>query len=201
MPSDRWIKRPFAAVQLPLGDDTILVVAEIASAAVKFNRGMSRDFIWYTFVPAIATLLLLGALLGFVDWKFLQKIDFAKLWPYRFALLEGLWATVFLTGLSVFIGLIAGTALAVGMQVQSRPLRAILSAYVEIFRNTPLVLQLFWIHFALPGFTGISTSPWQTGLIAMSLQSSAYLADAPTWMQCLLRSGAPSSDPIEAFNA
>ena len=144
---------------------------------MKFNRGMSRDFIWYTFVPAIATLLLLGALLGFVDWKFLQKIDFAKLWPYRFALLEGLWATVFLTGLSVFIGLIAGTALAVGMQVQSRPLRAILSAYVEIFRNTPLVLQLFWIHFALPGFTGISTSPWHTGLIAMSLQSSAYLAD------------------------
>jgi polar amino acid transport system permease protein len=141
------------------------------------DRGFSNEFIWYTLVPTAVTVLLLGTLFSFVDWKFLQKIDFAKLWIYRFALLEGLGSTVLLTGLSIFIGLISGTALAVGIQSSFKPLRWLLSGYVEVFRNTPLVLQLFWIHFAVPSITGISTTPFQTGLIAMSLQSSAYLAD------------------------
>jgi His/Glu/Gln/Arg/opine family amino acid ABC transporter permease subunit len=144
---------------------------------LRRDCGSSNELIWYTVVPAIVTVLILGTLFGLVDWKFLQKIDFTKLWVYRFAFLQGLGVTILLTGLSVFIGLIAGTALAVGMQSSSKPLRWFLSGYVEVFRNTPLVLQLFWIHFAVPSFTGISTTPFQTGLIAMSLQSSAYLAD------------------------
>jgi polar amino acid transport system permease protein len=63
------------------------------------------------------------------------------------------------------------------MQVRLRPVRWLIGAYLEIFRNTPLVLQLFWIHFALPKLTGISTTPFQSGFIVMALQSSAYLAD------------------------
>jgi len=53
----------------------------------------------------------------------------------------------------------------------------VIAGYIEIFRNTPLVLQLFWIHFAIPKATGISTTPFQSGVIAIALQSSAYLAD------------------------
>lgn len=141
------------------------------------RRGFTSDVIWYTLVPAAVTLLILGTLFSLVDWRFLEKVDFAKLWIYRFALLEGVSATLLLTGSSILIGLISGTALAVGMQAPFPPLRWLISGYVEVFRNTPLVLQLFWIHFAVPSFTGISTTPFQTGLIAMSLQSSAYLAD------------------------
>jgi polar amino acid transport system permease protein len=146
-------------------------------AQANSGRGSRRDFIWYTLVPTAAALLIVGTLFSLVDWAFLAKIDFAALWIYRYALLQGLGATLLLTGLSICIGLILGTGLAVGMQAPVAPLRWLCSGYVEVFRNTPLVLQLFWIHFAVPSFTGISTTPFQTGLIAMTLQSSAYLAD------------------------
>ena len=46
-----------------------------------------------------------------------------------------------------------------------------------MLRDTPLVVALFWIHFALPVATGISTTAFESGFIAMALQSSAYLAD------------------------
>src|SRR6188508_3153614 len=97
------------------------------------NRRDSRsEFIWYSLVPTTITLLILGTLISLVDWKFIEKVDFAKLWIYRFALLEGLSATLLLTALSIFIGLISGTALAVGMQVPFKPLRWLLSGYVEV---------------------------------------------------------------------
>lgn len=135
------------------------------------------DVLWFTVLPTTAALAIVAGVVGLVDWKFIRTVDFSTLWIYRFALLEGLGFTLLLTGLSVLMGLVAGTALAAGLQAPIGPLKWLISGYIEIFRNTPLVLQLFWIHFAVPGFTGVSTTPFQTGLIAMTLQSSAYLAD------------------------
>src|SRR5690606_36082533 len=58
-----------------------------------------------------------------------------------------------------------------------RPIRWAVFWYVEIWRNTPLLVQLFWVHFALPQITGISTPTYVSGVIAMSLQASAYLTE------------------------
>ncbi len=55
--------------------------------------------------------------------------------------------------------------------------RWLILVYVEVWRNTPLIVQLFWIHFGLPLLTGISTTAFASGFLALALQSSAYLAD------------------------
>lgn len=112
-----------------------------------------------------------------INWDFVEGLDFASLWIYREAFLQGLIKTVALTGIAVSLGLVFGTLLAAGSQQPFAPLRWLIVAYVEVFRNTPLVLQLFWIHFGVPQFTGISTTPFQSGFLAVTLQSSAYLAD------------------------
>ena len=57
------------------------------------------------------------------------------------------------------------------------PLRWLIVAYVELWRNTPLIVQLFWVHFGLPVITGVSTTALESGFLALTLQSSAYLAD------------------------
>jgi polar amino acid transport system permease protein len=141
------------------------------------NRASLRERFWLSWAPSGVAVLVVLWLVLHVKWAFVAGLDFASLWPYRFALAEGVLNTLLLTFLSVALGILAGTALAIGMQVAPRPLRWVIAAYLEIFRNTPLILQLFWIHFALPKLTGISTTPFQSGVIAMTLQSSAYLAD------------------------
>jgi His/Glu/Gln/Arg/opine family amino acid ABC transporter permease subunit len=70
-----------------------------------------------------------------------------------------------------------GLGLACLMYFPFSPLRWMIRAYLELVRDTPLLVMLFWIHFALPSVTGITTTAFQSGFIAMAFQSSAYLAD------------------------
>jgi His/Glu/Gln/Arg/opine family amino acid ABC transporter permease subunit len=82
-----------------------------------------------------------------------------------------------ITFFSLLLGLALGFAFACLLYVPFAPLRWLIESYIEILRDIPLVVALFWIHFALPFATGISTDAFQSGFIAMALQSSAYLAD------------------------
>ncbi len=134
-------------------------------------------FLLTTVVPTVAGVALIVWILSLVNWSFVGTLDFAVLYKYRFALLQGLANTLLITFLAVAFGLVFGFFLAACQYVPIAPLRWLISAYIEVLRNTPIVVQLFWIHFALPELTGFSTSALQSGCIAMSLQSSAYLAD------------------------
>jgi len=144
------------------------------------RRGGARfglSFLASSVLPALLATAILAWLAHLVNWSFVQTLDFGALLKYRQALLQGLVGTLVITGVSVTLGFAIGVTLAIGLQAPLRPLRWAINAYIELLRNTPLVVQLFWIHFALPVVTGISTSAFQSGFIAMSLQSSAYLAD------------------------
>jgi polar amino acid transport system permease protein len=140
-------------------------------------RRRGEDLFWYTFLPTAIAVGLLWLVASQIKWSFVETLDFAALWKFRLALWQGTLNTLILTGVSVALGTVGGTLLAVGLQLRFRPLSWLIASYVEIFRNTPLLLQLFWIHFALPQLTGISTTPFQSGFIAVTLQSTAYLAD------------------------
>ena len=85
--------------------------------------------------------------------------------------------TLALTAITVVIGYVSGITLAILYQIPFKPLRWMITVHVEIWRNTPLLVQLFWVHFALPVITGVSTSVFVSGVIAMSLQASAYLTE------------------------
>jgi His/Glu/Gln/Arg/opine family amino acid ABC transporter permease subunit len=90
-----------------------------------------------------------------------------------------------------------GTAVALGRTSEFKPLRFVLTVYVEIFRNTPLLVQLFFLFFALPrlphfelpviGEVTWLLSPFQAALIGLTLYTSAYTTEA-------LRSGLLSVD-------
>lgn len=138
-------------------------------------RGAS--FFLQSVIPTLIALLILAWLSTTVRWSFIQSLDFGALYKYRFALLEGLLNTILITSLSLVLGLFLGFLLAFCLYIPFPPLKWLILAYLEILRNTPLVVTLFWFHFALPIVTGISTTAFESGFIAMSLQSSAYLCD------------------------
>lgn len=86
---------------------------------------------------------------------------------------KGVGMTVLLTLLSAVIAGVIATVGAVGLRYGSSWLRKALLTYVEIIRNTPFLVQLFFIFFGLPSL-GITLPAWSAALIAMSLNLSAY---------------------------
>ena len=100
-------------------------------------------------------------------------LDFAALWPFWPQLLAGLWTTVTLTTVATIGGVslgILGAALRTGKPTVFSHLWG---AYVELIRNTPFVVQLFFIVFGLPGL-GLKLTAGQAALIAMLINLGAY---------------------------
>jgi polar amino acid transport system permease protein len=89
------------------------------------------------------------------------------------ALKGGLFNTLLLTFLAIIFSTILGIICAV-LRISKNPLvKSILAIYVEIFRNTPIVAQIFYLYFALP-LIGIRVSAFGCGLIALILHFNAY---------------------------
>lgn len=90
---------------------------------------------------------------------------------------------------SIAIGLVV--AMVVHFRVPV--LRQISSCYVEFFRNTPLLIQLFFIYFAIPRI-GFSISAETCGIVGLALLGGAYMAES-------FRSGLDAVDKIQAETA
>ena len=69
---------------------------------------------------------------------------------YLPALLEGAWVTVQLTVYSTILGSILAFVAGIGKLSPNSLLRGIAVVYIEVFRGTSLLVQLFWLYFALP---------------------------------------------------
>src|SRR5258708_1541682 len=76
-------------------------------------------------------------------------------------LLHGYALTIILTVLSMALALLVGGVLALFRTSEVRPLRITSAVYIEVFRNTPLLVQLFFWFFALPRLPHVETHlPW-----------------------------------------
>lgn len=104
------------------------------------------------------------------------KFDFLALLPYWPQLLMGCAMTLWLTTLSVVSGFLIGLLTAVMRTSVLAPLRWIATGYVELIRNTPFLLQIFFIFFGLPTI-GISLSPWPAAVLALSLNCGAFASE------------------------
>lgn len=100
-------------------------------------------------------------------------LNFSDLLPYSDLLLQGLWVTVVLTFYATLGGVVIGTACAAGRHYGGKLLRTVIGSYVELIRNTPFIVQLFFIFFGLPAI-GIKLSAWEAGLLAMLINLGAY---------------------------
>ena len=127
-------------------------------------------------VVAVLTTGLVAGSLYVVNWNFFTTLAFPVVIPYLPILLRGFAWTLILTGLSMAIAMLIGMVLAnAGHSHQGRLGGRMISAYVEIGRNLPIIVIIFWVHFALPTLSGISTPVLVSGLLAMTLQSTAML--------------------------
>ena len=104
------------------------------------------------------------------------QLDFSGLIPYIPELSKGLLTTVELTLYSTVAGIALGTAGAAGRISNKAWLRWLVGSYVEVIRNTPFIVQLFFIFFGLPAL-GFKLSAWQAGCLALEINLRAYLTD------------------------
>lgn len=140
---------------------------------MKSRLRSHQELLW----RAVAIAVLVGVPLAFADWNFLGNLDFGVVWKYRTTLLSGLLMTVFYTLGGVCVGYPLGVFLAILARSRLIAIRAIVVAYVEFWRNTPLLVQLFWIHFALPLITGVSLTTAQSGFVALTANIGAYYCE------------------------
>ena len=102
--------------------------------------------------------------------------DFAAVlaqWPM---LLKGVAWTLALTAISAVIGVLLGVACAWARSQGPAWLKAIAGTYVELVRNTPFIVQLFFVFFGLPA-AGVKLSPEAASIIAMVINLGAYATE------------------------
>lgn len=102
-------------------------------------------------------------------------------------LIKGLSTTLALSAIAVFFGAIIGTLLAFGKMGKSRILRGIITAYVEIIRGTPSLLQVYVGYFVVPLLPSLNVSTYASVAIALTINSSAYVSE-------VIRSGIQAVD-------
>lgn len=106
-----------------------------------------------------------------------MNFDWTVVWQYRAELAEGVLVTVLLTVLTMAIAIPGGIVVMVLRQSRLRVVSALGTAFVELFRNLPLILLVYWSFYVLPILTDISLPPFSTALVALSLNVSAYNAE------------------------
>lgn len=104
------------------------------------------------------------------------QFQFDALEPYAGLLIQGLVNTGLYAAASIVLGMLIGLAGALGLVYGIKPIRACIRVYVEFFRNTPALVQLFLIYFGLPNL-GIRLEAPVAGVIALSLYSGSYMVE------------------------
>ncbi|HVZ50742.1 MAG TPA: amino acid ABC transporter permease [Pseudolabrys sp.] len=100
-------------------------------------------------------------------------LQFGELLPYWRVLLDGLIFTIVLTLVSTVAGIAVGTAGASARTFGPKWLGGIVVVYVELIRNTPFIVQLFFIFFGLPAL-GVKLSESTAAFLAMVINLGAY---------------------------
>lgn len=101
---------------------------------------------------------------------------FSNYW--KVFLIEGLSGTLLLTVISVILGVVLGALVAIAKMSRFRPLRFLISVYIEVIRGTPILLQLYIFTFVMPqvlSFLDLSNFMWVA--IALCINSSAYVSE------------------------
>jgi polar amino acid transport system permease protein len=101
------------------------------------------------------------------------QLNFADVWPYSETLIRGAAHTLELTAVATIIGVAVGTAGAAARSSRNRFWRGLFGGYVELIRNTPFIVQLFFVFFGLPSL-GVKITEGQAALLAMVINLGAY---------------------------
>ncbi|RKT58046.1 amino acid ABC transporter membrane protein 1 (PAAT family) [Azonexus fungiphilus] len=102
--------------------------------------------------------------------------DFASVLEYREVLVDGTLKTLALTAIGTVLGLAVGILGAVSRAWKLAPFDRLFAVYVEAIRNTPFLVQLFFIFFGLPSL-GVQINEWQAAILAVVVNLGAYTTE------------------------
>lgn len=99
-----------------------------------------------------------------------------NMWFYLPSLAQAALVSILICGLSLAVAATLAFSAGLALFAGSPPTKVIAGVYVEVFRGTSLLVQLFWLFYALP-LVGFSMPPLLTGILALGLNSGAYGAE------------------------
>ncbi|MCB1741886.1 MAG: amino acid ABC transporter permease [Gammaproteobacteria bacterium] len=105
-----------------------------------------------------------------------MQLDYTIFIEYLPAILEGFKLTLWIVLAATLIGLPLGLVLALARSAPNTVLRVTATAFVELFRNTPFMIQVFLLYYVLP-FHGVRLHATTVGILALALFSSVYYAE------------------------
>ncbi|VXC27329.1 ABC transporter permease protein [Pseudomonas sp. 8Z] len=103
--------------------------------------------------------------------------DFTFLANYSPLLLTGIGYTLLFTLICVLLGMLIGVLTALPRLSSNIWVRAPFRAYVEVFRCTPVLVQLVWFYYALPVLTGIQISATTAAVLCLSLYGGSFYSE------------------------
>jgi polar amino acid transport system permease protein len=90
----------------------------------------------------------------------------------------GLVTTLEIAALTIVLSMILAVPVAVARMAEFDLIRWIAQGYIELFRCTPMLVQLFWIYFALPALTGVTIPGFASAVVALTANLTAFMAEA-----------------------
>jgi polar amino acid transport system permease protein len=103
-------------------------------------------------------------------------MNFGAVWNYRIVLAQGFIVTLELSALAIVCSTLFGFVTGLALTSKSKGLKAPFKVYVEIFRGSPLLIQLFMIFFGFP-YIGIQIGIFETTILVFTLYGGAYIAE------------------------
>ena len=125
-------------------------------------------------------LLLFLPLVGCNDyewgWFILSPSNATGLTNLKF-LISGITTTIYISTISIVIAMAVGLLIAIPAITKNKYLSYVNVFYVEVVRSVPLLVLILWVYYGLPILTGLSFSPFVSGIIALSISESAFMAE------------------------
>ncbi|MBI2082282.1 MAG: ABC transporter permease subunit [Deltaproteobacteria bacterium] len=107
---------------------------------------------------------------GMMTWEMAREVSTLRFIP---TLLKGAGITIGLSVLSMVLAIVLGLALTIVRVYVPGPFSRLATAYIEIYRGTPLLVQLFILYYGLPNI-GISLSPFVAAILGLGMNYAAY---------------------------
>lgn len=104
-------------------------------------------------------------------------LNFNLIWRNADKLTDGLLLSLELAAMSISLGCIIGLALAVLHHGGGKPVRAVITAYVEFVRNVPLLLLIYLVYYGIPSVGGLAYDATESFVATLSLYAGAYLVE------------------------
>lgn len=120
-------------------------------------------------------------------------MDLLAMQEYLPLFTKAMWLTLRIGWMGILLSIVIGLVTALIRHFNVPVLKQIAGIYIELFRNTPLLVQLFFMYYGLPRL-GVSISAEACGVLGLALLGGAYMAE-------VFRSGLESIEPIQSESA